>query len=171
MTMERWYCLVASLMPLAGCTDRQTRGEPPALLAQERVALAARDPVPRPLRYFVDPAGSDQNSGTSASPWKTIQRAAVMAGAGDTVIVRPGRYTGAERIVSLDQGGTPDAWITFRSERKWGAVLDGRDGTSVEAWYFGPDVGYVSIEGFEIRQLHDHGFNFYGGGVHDVVIA
>jgi hypothetical protein len=32
-------------------------------------------------------------------------------------------------------------------------------------------VGYVKVEGFEIRNLHDHGFDTYGGGVHDLVIA
>jgi hypothetical protein len=119
----------------------------------------------------VDTKGSDQNPGTPAAPFRTIQRGAELARAGDTVIVRPGVYTGGERIVSVDQSGSPGAWITFRSERKWGAVIDGRDGTSVEAWYFGPAVGFVRVEGFEIRDLHDHGFDFYGGGVHDVVIA
>jgi hypothetical protein len=119
----------------------------------------------------VDAQGSDRDRGTSAAPFRTIQRAAESVRPGDTVIVRPGLYTGAERIVSVNEGGTPDAWITFRSERKWGAVIDGRDGASVEAWYFGPGVGYVRVEGFEIRQLHDHGFDFYGGGVHDVVIT
>src|SRR3954469_338777 len=171
MTLGRWCCLVASLMPLVGCTDPPTRGERPALVAQDHGAPQARHPLRRPLRYYVDPTGSDHNVGSSTSPLQTIHRAAVMARAGDTGIVRPGRYTGAERIVSVDQGGTPDAWIAFRSERKWGAVLDGRDGTSVEAWYFGPGVGYVRVEGFEVRQLHDHGFDFYGGGVHDVIIA
>src|SRR3954454_21452206 len=106
MTLGRWSCLVASLMPLAGCTEPRVGGERPALVAQEHLAPQARHPLRRPLRYYVDPAGADHNTGSSNSPFKTIQRAAIMARAGDTVIVRAGRYTGAERIVSIDQGGT-----------------------------------------------------------------
>jgi hypothetical protein len=171
MTIGRWSCLVASLVPLAGCADSQTRGGPPVVVAQDPKALGPPESAGRPVRYYVDTKGSDNNPGTSAAPFRTIQRAAVMVRAGDTVVVRPGLYTGPERIVSVDRGGTPVAWITFRSERKWGAIIDGRDETSVEAWYFGPGVGYVRVQGFEIRHLHDHGFDFYGGGVHDVVIA
>jgi hypothetical protein len=122
-------------------------------------------------RYYVSPIGSDRNPGTAASPFGTLQRAAEVVRPGDTVIVRPGLYTGGARIVSLEKGGTQGAWITFRSERKWGAVIDGRDGRSLEAWYFGPNVGYVRIEGFEIRNLHEHGFDSYGGGVHDLMIV
>jgi hypothetical protein len=32
-------------------------------------------------------------------------------------------------------------------------------------------VGYVRVEGFEIRNLREHGFDFYGGGVHDIAIV
>ncbi|HEY0351799.1 MAG TPA: right-handed parallel beta-helix repeat-containing protein, partial [Gemmatimonadales bacterium] len=51
------------------------------------------------------------------------------------------------------------------------AVLDGRNGQSHEAWYFGPQVGYVRVEGFEITDLQEHAFDTYGGGVHDLLIA
>jgi hypothetical protein len=50
-------------------------------------------------------------------------------------------------------------------------VLDGRNGESQEAWYFGPQVAYVRVEGFEITGLQEHGFDTYGGGVHDLLIA
>jgi parallel beta helix pectate lyase-like protein/pectate lyase-like protein len=171
MTIGRWPFVVASLMPLAGCTDSRIRGEPPVLAAQDSTAVWPPVPRRQPVRYYVATGGSDRNSGTSTAPFETIQRAAEMVLPGDSVIVRPGIYTGAERIVSLDKGGTSDAWVTFRSERKWGAVIDGQGGTSVEAWYFGPGVGYVQVQDFEIRDLHDHGFDFYGGGVHEVVIT
>jgi Right handed beta helix region len=85
--------------------------------------------------------------------------------------VRAGLYSGGERIVAIERGGTAEAWITFRSEERWAAVLDGEKGGSHEAWYFGPGVGYVRIQGFEIRNLQEHGFDTYGGGVHDLIIA
>ncbi|HYF40225.1 MAG TPA: DUF1565 domain-containing protein, partial [Gemmatimonadales bacterium] len=120
--------------------------------------------------FYVDPRGSDSNPGTRQAPFRTLQRAADAAGAGDTVIAKAGIYTASERIVSLSRSGTPAGWITFRSERKGGAILDGQ-GRATEGWYFGPGVSFVRVEGFEIRNLRQHGFDTYGGGVHDLVIA
>jgi Right handed beta helix region/Protein of unknown function (DUF1565) len=122
------------------------------------------------VRYYVDPQGSDSSAGTRNAPFRTIQRAAEAAGPGDTVVVRRGVYQAGERMVSLTRSGAPRRWITFLSEKKWEAILDGGN-KSLEAWYFGPGVGYIRVEGFEIRNLREHAFDTYGGGVHDVVIA
>lgn len=157
MAIRRLTHLIASLMPLAACADAQVSDQ------SSRPAL--------PTRYYVSPAGSDRNQGSEGSPFNTIQRAADVAGPGDTVIVGPGVYTGASRLVSLNKGGTAGAWITFRSEPKGAAILDGGDGKSLEAWYFGRGVGYVRVEGFEIRNFGEHGFDSYGGGVHDLMIV
>jgi hypothetical protein len=49
--------------------------------------------------YYVNQnaaGAADANSGTSAQPWKTIAKAATVAVAGDSVIVKAGNY--AERI-------------------------------------------------------------------------
>jgi hypothetical protein len=119
----------------------------------------------------VAPDGADSNSGSRAAPFLTIQHGADLAEAGDTVIVRPGRYTGGGRIVTIERSGAPDGWITFRSESTGAAILDGRDGQSLVGWYFGPGVGYIRVEGFEIRDLGEHGFDTYGGGVHDLMIV
>jgi len=157
MAISRLTHFIASLMPLAACAEAQVSDQ------------SARPGLP--TRYYVSPAGSDQNPGSEGSPFSTIQRAADVAGPGDTVIVGQGVYTGASRLVSLNKGGTPGAWITFRSQPKGAAILDGRDGKSLEAWYFGRAVGYVRVEGFEIRNFGEHGFDSYGGGVHDLMIV
>jgi hypothetical protein len=73
--------------------------------------------------------------------------------------------------VSLTRGGLPNAWITFQSEVSWQAVLEGGEGQSLVAWYFGPGVGYIRIQGFAVQDLSEHGFDFYGGGVHDIILA
>ncbi|MGH8882643.1 MAG: right-handed parallel beta-helix repeat-containing protein, partial [Stackebrandtia sp.] len=123
--------------------------------------------------YYVATSGSDGNPGTSAAPVKTIQKAANVAGPGDTVIVRDGTYTGGSsggNLVSLSRSGTSAAWITFLAERKWGAVLDGRNNYNQTGVNFGSGVSYVRVEGFEIRGFQGYGFVLYGGG-HDLAVV
>jgi hypothetical protein len=169
MVIRQLAALLASLMPLGGCPNPEANER-----TSRAVAVSEPAPVPpatpAPVRYYVAPGGSDANPGSARSPFGTIQKAADVAGAGDTVIVRPGTYTGEGRIVSLSRSGIPGRPVTFLSQERWGAVLDGR-GRSLVAWYFDTEVGHIRVEGFEIRDLHDHGFDFYGGGVHDITIA
>jgi pectate lyase-like protein/parallel beta helix pectate lyase-like protein len=173
MAVRQWVGVLASVVPLAACADPKLSRASSSSAAQvsSTPAPSAHARTAPAVRYYVGPKGADSNPGTSAAPFKTIQRAADVAGPGDTVVVRPGRYTGPDRIVSLSRGGTAREWLTFMSERTGEAVLDGRDGESHEAWYFGPQVGYVRVEGFEITGLQEHGFDTYGGGVHDLLIA
>jgi parallel beta-helix repeat protein len=62
--------------------------------------------------YYVSPAGSDSAAGTSAAPWRTLQRAADAAAAGDTVHVRAGTYGEGMNFFGR-AGGTRGAPITF----------------------------------------------------------
>ena len=173
MAIRHWAAVLASVVPLSGCADPKLDRQASAPAAQVDYSPTAAIParINPAVRYYVDPQGADSNPGTAARPFKTIQRAADTAGAGDTVVVRAGRYTGPGRIVSLSRGGAPGAWLTFLSERAGAAVLDGRNGESQEGWYFGPQVAYARVEGFEITGLQEHGFDTYGGGVHDLLIA
>ena len=122
--------------------------------------------------YYVATNGSDANPGTAAAPFRTLQKAANVVGPGDTVIVRDGVYTGGSSggdLVSLSRSGSSSAWIVFRAERKWGAVLDGRNNYNQTGIDFG-SVSYVRIEGFEIRGFQGYGFVLYGGG-HDLAVV
>jgi hypothetical protein len=47
-----------------------------------------------PTVYYVASNGSDDAAGTEGAPFKTIQKAASLVSAGDTVVVRHGSYTG-----------------------------------------------------------------------------
>jgi len=47
--------------------------------------------------YYVATNGSDANPGSEASPWRTIQMAANMLRAGDTVLIKQGVYQ--EKVV------------------------------------------------------------------------
>jgi hypothetical protein len=157
-------------VPLVTCGDSRVpsyEDTAPAIPALRKAPAA----VGHRVRHYVDPQGSDAASGDSTAPFKTIQRAVDEAGPGDTVLVRPGVYGGGARMVSLSRSGSAGAWITIRSERPGRAILAGGARPSAEAWYFGPGVAYVRIEGFEIRDFAEHAFDTYGGGVHDIVIA
>ena len=72
----------------------------------------------------VDPKGDDQGDGSEAKPVRTIQHAADLAQAGDTVLVAPGIYR--ERIAP-PRGGKEGTPITFRSSVKHGAIVRGSD--------------------------------------------
>jgi hypothetical protein len=56
----------------------------------------------RPTVYYVAKTGSDSNHGTEAKPWLTIQHAADVAQAGDTIYVKAGTYD--EKIEPANSG-------------------------------------------------------------------
>ena len=104
--------------------------------------------------YYVDtnnPNASDNNPGTEALPFKTIQRAANLVGPGDTVLVKGGIYTETVRIRA---NGTPSQPITFRAYNGQSVIVDAEN---IREWcfYIGdsttPAGDYVIIDGFECR--------------------
>jgi len=95
---------------------------------------------------YVSPNGSDANTGTAASPFRSIGKAASIVNPGDTVIVENGVY---HEALNLTRGGTPNAYVTFMSQIKWGAVLDGNQNTLAEAVQF--TASYIRFQGFEVR--------------------
>ena len=115
--------------------------------------------------YYVATNGNDTNTGTLAMPFRTIQKAADIVGAGDTVIVRDGVYMdtdGDDIVIYVKRGGSASAPVIFRSENKWGAVIDGTKAQGGFTGYgvsFVNNVNYVTLEGFEIRNLNNEGIN------------
>ena len=72
--------------------------------------------------YYVAPTGDDDNPGTLAYPWHTIQKAAETLVAGDTVYIRAGVY--GEQVMPQNSGsaGQPITYATYPGET---AILDG----------------------------------------------
>ena len=159
----RAACLTATMLAIA------TAAGAPPLSAQ-----ACAPTGPGACRYVDAANGDDAGAGTSSAPYRTLQRAADVAGPGDVVVVRDGMYTGSRLILEIVRSGTGSAPITFRAEHRWGAVLDGRHGTSA----IGIEVRgrYVRVEGFEVRGTSRYGIEAYGGAnvtvagnhVHDI---
>src|SRR5881392_3800523 len=85
--------------------------------------------------YYVAPTGSDSNPGTSAAPWRTIQKAANTLNGGDTVIVNAGTYNERVQVVA---SGTAGKLLNFQAQGT--VVMQG----------FNLQGNYVRVNGFEI---------------------
>ncbi len=101
--------------------------------------------------YYVSTTGNDGNPGTIDQPWRTIQHAADLVGAGDTVLVRGGVYN--EAVFIHVSGSEAGGYITFQSYSGETAILDGSGFSSPggDRGFLIQDQQYVVLNGFEIR--------------------
>jgi hypothetical protein len=73
-------------------------------------------------RYHVALDGDDNNPGNHGRPFRTIQKAANVVGAGDTVIVHEGIY---RETVTIQTSGNQNAYILFKAAEGDEVILDG----------------------------------------------
>ena len=103
---------------------------------------------------FVATTGNDANDGlTITTPWKTVQKAATSAQAGNVVCVRGGTYS---EVVAINVSGSAGAgYITFQSYPGETAILDGTGKTpsGSQGMFSVIDKSYIKIIGFEIRNF------------------
>jgi parallel beta-helix repeat protein len=93
----------------------------------------------------VSPNGNDAASGSASSPWRTLQKAANTARAGDVVLVADGTYAGFQ--VTAD--GTASARIVFRATGSAALVNSPNSKTPDHINLEG--ANYVTVEGFVVR--------------------
>jgi hypothetical protein len=113
-------------------------------------------------------SGRDSGDGSREAPWSTIQRAADVARAGDTVTVAPGTYA---ESVTITRSGSPLQYVTFRSSdpREARLVLpDGAGQSDDQQIGFLVDAGYVRIIGFAIEGMNSG--IMISGSSHDVIV-
>ena len=97
--------------------------------------------------YYVSTSGSDSNPGSVAAPWRTIQKAANAAKAGDLVLVAPGDYP--EYVQAGAAAGTAAAPIIFRAS-------PANDPTQpVKLRAFRLTSPYTVLEGFTLTAASD----------------
>jgi len=113
--------------------------------------------------YVSDSNGSDNNSGTIESPYKTINKGISMVNAGGTVYVMEGVYQNEnygtvdpstntnmnnEHVVTINKSGTEGAYITLRNYPGHTPKIqfDGRGGIVISN-----DMNYIIVEGFEVE--------------------
>ncbi len=93
------------------------------------------------MKYYVSAKALRSGDGSEERPFRTIREAAVLAKAGDEVIVAPGIYREA---VDPHCGGTEDGRIVYRSQVKGAAVITGAE--LVKSWTrYQKDVWMVRI--------------------------
>jgi hypothetical protein len=121
-----------------------------ATSATASVTLLAQ--APTGTTYYVATNGNNAGDGSMNSPWRTVQHAADVAAAGDTVLVRGGVYN--EYVGFRNSGDTANGPITFASYPGETAMIDGT-GLGVPGGQWGlftlKDVSYVIATGFELR--------------------
>lgn len=108
----------------------------PEILSMTPCAYAAD------LHVAPPPAGDDANPGSEERPFGTINHAATLAKAGDTVWIHPGTYQPEEEI-RLSNSGTEKAPIVFRAQPGGDVILDGRLKLPLES---GRKMGIISLE-------------------------
>jgi Right handed beta helix region/Protein of unknown function (DUF1565) len=143
----------AIVLVLLGCVGRNS-----AAAGSQAVAPT---PTPTPKRtgtaFYVSPTGSDSATGTSAAPWRTIQKAADMLQAGQTAIVAAGNY--GERV-SIAHSGTSTGPITLQAADQANVHLLGFDLTGSNWKLSGFDIS-TRTNGREGYGIHVSGSAAY----------
>lgn len=98
---------------------------PGVVVSPQSGSVVSLTAMPRPVvtRHVDGQFGLDSNPGTSAAPWRTIQKAANSAPAGCTVWIAAGNYP--ERVVFTVSGNAAAGPIVFRGAPGGGTVVDG----------------------------------------------
>mgnify|MGYP001464059861 CR=1 FL=1 len=97
--------------------------------------------------YYVATTGSDSNPGSDGAPFKNVQKAVGVVRAGDTVIIKPGKYAPFD-LKNIN--GAEGAQITFQGEQ--GSIIDrnlGGENRYRNIEFYGVN-SYITIDGLEL---------------------
>lgn len=113
------------------------------------------------LIYYVATNGNDNNSCSITQPCKTIQKAASILIAGETVLIRGGTYN--ERIVPTNSG-TAGNYITYSAYPGETVIVDGTNinMSSEDGLFYLKDKHYIKIENITIQNSRDMGIYVLG---------
>jgi len=108
---------------------------------------------------YVATNGNDNQPGTAAAPWATLQHAVDAVSPGDTIIVRAGTYAGCK----VRNSATANAPITLKAETRTRPLLN-RPGpvnwhNSILEIENGGSLSYWVVDGFELANSPHHGID------------
>ncbi len=134
-------------------------------------SMPTRLPASTGAIFYVATTGADSNAGSSAAPWRTVQKALNTLTAGQIAIVRAGTYV---ESLDMSRAGTPSAPITVRAEAGARPIL--RAGTGQPdntALHFRSGAAYIRVQGFTIEgATGPSSTNVYAdGSSHDLEIS
>lgn len=136
-------------MPLAHTPPKTLSGRPAILLVLAVVGFLALTRVSAAADYYVAPNGSDSSPGTRSMPFRTIQKAASLAQAGDVIYVSAGTYTESVTITRSGELGAP---ITFQ------ALGDGPvwiDGECARPNVISIEGDFITLKGMGVRRASE----------------
>lgn len=118
--------------------------------------------------FYIALNGNDSNPGTLDKPWATINHAAEVIKAGDTVYLRGGTYRITQQIRTKNSG-TQKAWIVYSSYPGEQAIIDADDVQVAPPTGNPPfphdqgafqivGLSYIRIKNLEIKNSHNAGF-------------
>lgn len=96
--------------------------------------------------YWISPKGRPSGTGAEANPFPSVEMALDNSAGGDTLIFKPGIYTGSQITLSSKHAGSARKPTVLRSEHKYQAVLHG---SAVHNIYVKSECNWVIIDGFE----------------------
>ncbi len=108
--------------------------------------------------YYVATNGNNNNPGTAAQPWATLQKAVDAVAPGDVIVVRAGTYAGCR----IGKSGTANLPITLKAEAGARPLINSlattnRHQSLIEVENFDLRVSYWIIDGFELSGAPRHG--------------
>ncbi len=118
---------------------------PPPPPPDDGDSLPPRLPASTGTTFYVATTGSDSNPGSSAQPWRTIQKALSTLAAGQRALVRAGTY--AENL-SMTRAGTAAAPITVEAYPGEKPVVDSAGGHPLVV---GSTGAYFRFRGFRLQ--------------------
>ena len=111
------------------------------------------------ITVYVSPTGSDSNTGTIDSPFKSVSRGLTAVGTNGTVFLRAGVYMMGSSKLSLTKSGSAANRIKLWAYPGERPVLDctgnGSDGISISGSYY-------HLRGFEVQNAGHNGINISG---------
>lgn len=94
--------------------------------------------APYAATYCVSPLGNDSSAGSPEAPWKTLQHAANVVDAGDTVLIGNGNYAGFRAAT----GGSSGLPITFRADTGALVIINSESPEGIKG-------SIIEIEGYD----------------------
>jgi hypothetical protein len=109
--------------------------------------------------YFVATDGSDSNSGTIESPFKTINKAVTLVVAGDTIYLRGGVHD-YNATISISKSGSSGNLITLQNYQNETVIVDFSKMPRVNntrGIQMNAGINYWHFKGFTVRYAPDNG--------------